>query len=102
MATMLQRIAKGVGQAAGVDISFENGVANVNLNDSQVAAAQNVIRNILKSTDTSGKSTLNVKRSWDIVGIPVLETYGMFIGLGFGSVVAIGMLLGYYLGKRNR
>lgn len=102
MATVYQKIAEGVGKVAGVDLSFSDGVANVNLSEAQVGLAQNVIRNILKSPSKTGsKSTLNIKRSWDIIGIPLFETYGMALGLSLGGLVVLGMLVGYGLGKRK-
>lgn len=102
MATIYQKIAEGVGKVAGVDLSFSDGVANVNLTDNQVALAQNVIRNILKSpSKPDAKPTLNIKRSWDIIGIPLFETYGGFLGGIVGGLLILGMLLGYALGKRK-
>lgn len=100
MPSLLEKVAKGVGSVAGVDISFSDGIANVNLTDSQVLAAQSVVRSILK-TANSGKTTLNVKRSWEIVGIPVLETYGIPIGLGIALLVGGSIGLGYYMRGRK-
>lgn len=102
MPGILQNLATTAAKVAGIDLSFENGVANVTLTDAQIAQAQNLIRGLLKSTDvTSGKSKFNVKGAWKIIGIPVMETYGFWIIGGVTFLFVGGILVGTYVGRKH-
>jgi hypothetical protein len=95
MASLLDSLTSSVASAAG--IKFSDG--QIVLSEDQILAAQNMVRKILSSSKGSGKSVSGMYQNFRIVGLPVLEKYGIYIGLGFSAFIAAGVFLGYKVGR---
>jgi hypothetical protein len=92
MASLLNRAAS----AAGINISD----GQIVLSEEQIASAQALVRQLLKSSGGSGKSISGMRQNWRVVGEPVLEIYGWKIGLAISAIISVGIFIGYQVGKK--
>ena len=103
MSSIAENLATWAGKTAGVNIGFSDGALVLDLTPEQTARAQSFVRALLapKKDAVSGKSKLNFQQTWEVVGLPVLETYGFYIAAGVGGLVAVGIVVGRLTQRRG-
>lgn len=94
MASIGSKIASALGvNIAGGQLVF---------NDQQIGTAQNMVRQMLTASGkTSGKSLTSMHQNFQIFGIPILEIYGLRVGVAISAFAALFLLLGWKLRGKN-
>lgn len=104
MPSIAENLATWAGKTAGVNVGFQDGTLILDLTPEQTARAQSFVRAMIapKKDASTGKSKLNFRQTWEVVGLPVLETYGFYIAGGVGALVALGVIVGRLTQKGYR
>lgn len=94
-------VASRIGGAIASNLGISVSGGQLQFSDSQVLSAQAMVRKMLTTGGSGGKSLTSMKQNFQIFGIPILEVYGFRVGLAISTFAAIFLYLGWRLRSKN-